>query len=308
MFLASVSRALVIGLAASFCASCAGTQPLGTGFQTDRSSPPGTKGKSWMLPEARQHTLLYISTAVAGVYVFDYPSRQIVGILNDASSPEGLCSDSAGNVFVTDSYGRQILEYSHGGNSPIRTLKGAAGPIDCAVDPKTGGLAVASETSAIYLFEKGRRWSRKYVNDPGASFWFCTYDSRGNLFAPTDLYGESVVSELPRGASSFTNIKLSKPIGLEGIQSHDGYLVAGDGKNSNIYQVRVSNSIAEIVHTTRLAGSTATRQFTFYRDKLISPDPASDFAGIWNYPAGGKPVLKIDGIPGEPIGSTISEP
>jgi hypothetical protein len=263
-----------------------------------------------MLPYAKQHTLLYISTALTGVYVFDYPSRRVVGILTDASSPQGLCSDAAGNVFISDSYGRQVLEYAHGGASPIKRLKGAAGPIDCAVDPKTGSLAVASETSAVYIFTKGERWPKR-VNDPSANFWFCTYDSHGNLFASDDSrqYDEAFISELRQGASTFKNFKLNRSIkNLEGIQWHDGYLALGDNEDSNIYHVRIANSTAKVVRTTPLVGATATRQFTFYHDKLISPDPASDFAGIWNYPAGGKPVRRVDGIPGEPLGSTISEP
>jgi len=263
-----------------------------------------------MLPEAKQHTLLYISTVLSGVYVFEYPSRRVVGILTDFFTPEGLCSDASGNVFVTDSYGRDVVEYAHGGSSPIRTLKGAATPIDCAVDPKTGNLAVASETAAIYVFEPGRRWSNKRIDDPNANFWFCTYDSQGNLFASDDstYYNENFISELPHGAHTFTNFALSKPIEyLGGIQAHDGYLTVGDGEDNNIYQVRISNSVADIVRTTPLAGAKATDQFTFYRGKLISPDPSSDFAGVWKYPAG-KLVRKFDGMTGEPFGSTISAP
>jgi hypothetical protein len=301
--------------AAALLAGCGGSQPpigaSGAMPQTSAIETHAERGESWMMPEARQDTLLYISTETAGVYVFDYPSRRVVGILTDASSPEGLCSDAAGNVFVTDSYGRQLLEYAHGGSSPIRTLKGAASPIDCAVDRKTGNLAVASETSAVYMFPKGRRWPKYRVNDPSANFWFCTYDLQGNLFASDDSvqYDESFISELPQGSSTFTNFELNEPIeNLGGIQSHDGYLTVGDGGDNNIYQVRISHSIAKIVRTTPLVGAADTAQFTFYGDKLISPDPASDFAGVWNYPAGGKPVRKVDGIPGGPFGSTISEP
>jgi hypothetical protein len=266
-----------------------------------------------MLPEAKQETLLYVSTETSGVYVFEYPSRRVVGILTDFATPQGLCSDAAGDVFISDSGAQQVVEYAHGGDSPIRTFQNVAGPIDCAVDPKTGNLAVVSEISEVYIFLKRSQWTEQYVNDPDANFWFCTYDSQGNLFASDDsrYYEEAFISELPRGSSDFTNFKLSKPIGgsfgLTGIQAHNGYLAAADFTDNNIYQIRISNSIAKVVRTTPLVGAKASRQFTFYNSKLISPDPLSNFAGIWKYPAGGKPVHQVDGI-AEPLGSTISEP
>ncbi|HLY03187.1 MAG TPA: hypothetical protein VKR56_11920 [Candidatus Cybelea sp.] len=315
MVLNPVSRALAIGVAVLLSAGCAGSSlSVGTLPRAGWSFRQGAiLGKSWMHPEAKQETLLYISTDADGIFVFDYPSRRVVGELTDAISPWGLCSDAAGNVFVSDSEGQQVLEYAHGGSSPIRTLRGAAGPIDCAADPKTGNLAVASATAEIYIFrkEKGRP---KRVVDPGANFWFCTYDPQGNLFATDDstYYDEPFISELARGSSAFTNFRLSKRIGkrfgLTGIQTRNGYLAVADFTDNNIFQIRISNSIAKVVRKTPLVGAKEARQFTFYDRELISPDPDSDFAGIWNYPAGGEPVHKIDGIPGEPLGSTISEP
>lgn len=295
-------------------AGCSGSQPqpglLGATANAGRTAARAGRDTSWILPEATQHTLLYISTATAGVYVYDYPSRRIVGTLTDAITPQGLCSDAAGNVFVSDASGQQVLEYAHGGSAPVKRLTGAGYPISCAVDPRSGNLAVASDTSAISIFFKAKG-RPKLVNDPGANFWFCAYDSKGNLFANDDFpkHHQIFIGELPRGSSTFKNLKLDRLIKYPlGIQWYDGYLALGDTTDNKIYQVRVSNSDAKLVLTTRLVGAKDTRQFTFYRNKLISPDPSSDFAGIWSYPAGGGPLRKIDGIFGEPLGSAISEP
>ncbi len=320
MFLNPVTCALALGVPLLFSVGCAGSlQSAGTVPQAHWSSEQGAdRGTSWVLPEAKQHTLLYLSTALSGVYVFDYPTRRLVGVLTEANSPQGLCSDAAGDVFISDMSG-QVLEYAHGGKSPIRRLVGGA-PLDCAVDPKNGNLAVTSDgDSQIFIFIKAKG-QPKLINDPNAHFIFCAYDSRGNLFAGnyssyyyrSTWYYQALISELPRGASTFKNFKFNKNItgsgGPLGIQSHDGYLTVGNEIDNNVYQVRISKSIAKVVSKTPLVGTTATRQFTFYHDKLISPDPLSDFAGIWSYPAGGKPVHEVEGLSGEPLGSTISEP
>jgi hypothetical protein len=169
----------------------------------------------------------------------------------------------------------------------------------------------------LYIKAKGQP---KLINDPNAGFEYCTYDSHGNFFAGNNSryyshstwHYEAFISELPHGASAFENFKLNENVtgsdGVLGIQSHQGYLAIGDGIDSNIYQVRISNAVAKVGRKTILTEAKATRQFSFYHDKLISPDPLSALAGVWNYPAGGKPVHQIDDLYGEPLGSAISVP
>ena len=66
-------------------------------------------------------------------------------MLTGFDNRQGECVDGAGNVFVTNSFKGQILEYAHGGTTPIATLSDPNQyPIDCAVDPTTGNLAVTN--------------------------------------------------------------------------------------------------------------------------------------------------------------------
>ena len=66
--------------------------PLGSRAASDRS---------WMLPEAQNEDLLYV-TNVYTVTVYSYPEGQLVGTLSNFYKPYGLCADKAGDVYVTD--------------------------------------------------------------------------------------------------------------------------------------------------------------------------------------------------------------
>ena len=82
-----------------------------------------TAGHSWMGPDAKKDTLLYASDSAADVVnVFSYPRGKLVGTLTGFQTPQGMCVDKAGNVFITNSGLGEILEYAHGGTTPIATI------------------------------------------------------------------------------------------------------------------------------------------------------------------------------------------
>jgi hypothetical protein len=55
-------------IAATLLAGCGGSQPPGAIAQTSVIAVQGERGKSWMLPEAKNEALLYTSTE-KGVYI-----------------------------------------------------------------------------------------------------------------------------------------------------------------------------------------------------------------------------------------------
>src|SRR5580700_10082829 len=141
--------ALSMGAAAAILAGCGGSQPPigapGAMPQTSTIATHADRSGSWMLPEAKREDLLYISD-VYGVHVFSYPKGTHVGDLTGVASPQGLCTDREGNVFVTDLTVGYVYKYAHGGTRPIKVLYDIYvdfGPIDCSVDHVTGNLAVA---------------------------------------------------------------------------------------------------------------------------------------------------------------------
>jgi hypothetical protein len=124
----SVSRyASGLCLAIALLAGCGGSQPPigapGTMPQSHAIATHADRGTSWMLPEAKSDDLLYVAQAGdrEGVWVFSFPQGKLLGKLIGISDAFGLCSDGSGNVFVTeaDAGEGEVLEYAHGGTSPL---------------------------------------------------------------------------------------------------------------------------------------------------------------------------------------------
>jgi DNA-binding beta-propeller fold protein YncE len=105
-----------------------------------------------MLAEAKSEDLLYISVGRAQygeLRVFSYRTGKRVGSIAGLDAPFGLCADKSGNVFVANFGAQNVLEYAHGGASPIATLTDpGASPEACASDPNTGNLAVVESSGS----------------------------------------------------------------------------------------------------------------------------------------------------------------
>ncbi len=87
-----------------------------------------------MLPEARGESLAYVSdSGTTGlVYVFSYPTGKRVGTLTGFYFPTGECVDKHGDVWVLNMSPEVIVEYAHGGTSPIATLDDPVGGFSCS--------------------------------------------------------------------------------------------------------------------------------------------------------------------------------
>ena len=177
--------------AAALLSACGGSQSLiaapGAMPQTHATAD---RGGSWMLPEAKSSTLLYVGTG-DNVYVLSYPQGKLIGSLN--VSGNDLCSDKTGDVFIPTG-GYQILEYAHGGASPIQTLETGDIPLGCAVDPTTGNLAVTQEASGageVAVFANAKYPSTWYRDSFIYTYGLCGYDDQGNLFIDGSGTGSS---------------------------------------------------------------------------------------------------------------------
>jgi hypothetical protein len=273
--------------------------------------------KSWMSPDAKTNDLLYISSFLNGdVYVYSYPHDTLKGTLTGFSSPAGECIDKSGHVFITSASG--ILEFAHGGTTPIATLKDAGSAQGCSVDPKTGNLAVTNYSTisgsqgnvAIYKNAKGSptyRTDSKIYHEA-----FCGYDNAGNLFV--DGYdislGELKLSEIPSGRTFFKKITLNQTItGAGGVQWDGKHLALGNNTEGagTIYQFSISGEKGTKVGSTPLKGSGGAIQFWIERANVIVPEPFTNDVGIWAYPAGGSAKKTITGSFDEPWGATVSE-
>jgi hypothetical protein len=249
------------------------------------------------------------------VYAYSYPKGTLLATLTGFDEPAGECVDNKGNVFIANFGASNILEYAHGGTSPIATLSDPGyNPFGCSVDPMTGNLAVTNAMTtgggpgnvAIYKDAKGKPTA--YYTAPFISTMaFCGYDKAGNLFADGSTAASPFAfGELPKGSPSFKKISLNQPIGAaNGIQWDGTHMAVEDGTKGVIYRFAISGMKGKEVGSTPLVGSSNVLDFWVDGAKVIGPNVAAATVTFWNYPAGGSGTKTIGGFV-EPIGATVS--
>ncbi|HKU81623.1 MAG TPA: hypothetical protein VJP76_05590, partial [Candidatus Tumulicola sp.] len=302
--------------AAMALAACNAAMPSATApMRADRAGHPNL-GPSWMAPDAGTGALLYISNDGSdAVTVYSYPGGKLKGTLTGFLGPYGECSDTAGDVFIVNEGPGTIVEYAHGGTSPIATLNDPGElPEDCAYDKKTGNLAVSDVVSTndgpggVSIYKNAQGTPTVYTNPAMEGVSFLGYDGRGNLFLDgTAPGGAFAFAELPAGKTTFKNVSLNQPIAIAGGVLWDGTHVAvGDQRASVVYQFAIKGTVGTKVGSTSLQGASDVVQFWKRSGTIVGPDYPHNDVGLWAYPAGGAPAKLItNGIDG-PIGSTIS--
>jgi hypothetical protein len=282
-----------------------------------------------MSPAAKPENLLYVSNNVGGtVDVYAWGHNEQVGVLTGFTNPAGVCVDKEGDVFITDVGVSQIVEYAHGGGTPIATLNDPGYyPGDCSVDRTTGNLAVANGISisgeagnvAIYQNASG---SPTLMTAPNFyAYQRCGYDDSGNLYVGGDTSSANALfAELRQGSSAFADISLNQTIdSIDGVKWDGEYLDVGDEATDSVYQFAVSGSAGTLQGTIPLNGATGLVS-SFWIPKFGNGrfDPqgkhivASSYGYSngavedWAYPGGGTPTKMIDDGD-SPVGVTVSE-
>lgn len=315
-------RALTVTLAAAILAGC-GAQNVNTLPQgaMQRQQVDNRSG-SWMLPEAKNEDLVYVSEFVDNVYVFSYPELKEVGHLKGAGG-FGLCSDKNGNVFIPSYYGgAKIIEYAHGGTSPIATLPDSTEgyPFACSVDATTGNLAVTNPSgssgcgASVAIYENAQGTPTTYCTVPTIPYiGYCGYDNAGNLFVggTTDSFkGPFLLAELPSGGSSLTAITVSQKFNEPGqVQWNGSNVTVENDLYTKIYAFQISGSSAQVIQTTTLKGIKRARQSWILGGKVLVPFGTSSGVtklGVWDYPAGGNATAQVKHVARRLSGVTLS--
>jgi hypothetical protein len=253
-------------------------------------------GHSWVKPGTSGQDLIYAVGGCNGTCVLSYPNGAFIAALPTGGL--GICSDTAGNVFISDD--NQVVEYQHGGTSPIRTLSlpgnDAAG---CSVDPGTNTLAVVfkgtSNDIALFANEKGS----PTLLTTGIDSQYCGYDGSGNLFVDGFSNHQNKLVELTKGSSSFTLLTISNLPGIPGQVQWDGtYITYQSVTPPSISRLTVSGSSASIVGTTLFKSiNKRTSASWLYNNRAIIPyynrGPRVNLIGLWKYPKGGKVQTSI---------------
>jgi hypothetical protein len=280
-------------VAAAILAGCGGSQPPisapGAMPQNSAIATHAEHGKSWMLPEAKNEDLIYAVGGCGGTCVLSYPKGKLVGELTGVDGGAD-CSDSNGDVFVSEQ--TDVVEFAHGGTTPIATYDTPyTPPSGCSVDPESGSLAVVNQGS-VAVFPAGSQNPTSYNTLLNAQY--CGYDNAGNLFVNGFDAPNFGLSELPKGGSTFEKLRLDQSVGQPGQIQWDGQYVSYESQESGqptISRLSISDSTATVVGQTRLKRvPRALRLSWIYQGSVVAPyvvsGPASKDIGIWKYPKG----------------------
>jgi hypothetical protein len=312
------SRYALSGVAAAMLAGCGGSQPPigapGAMPQTSAIATHAERGKSWMLPEAKGD-LVYASGGCGGVCVFTYPGAKLEASISLTFPVGGVCSDSSGNVFVTNN--AQVLEYAHGATTPLATLSLPSSSGACGVDPKTGDLAVTccgGSAGNVAIFANATGTPTLYNAGNGASY--LGYDNNGNLFVSGYINDKNALAELPHGSSSFIPITINGKSGGPGQVQWDGSRITLENQRDHISIARldIAGSAASVVGKTKLKGPKWGAQSWIAGNRVVTPFSSrggiTNNIGIWNYPTSGKIVVNFGDFGQTPntriLGVTIS--
>jgi hypothetical protein len=309
-----VRRFVLISGAALVLSACgASPPPITAPIAMSQSPANATRGGSWM-SQTQDEDLLYVSDAGSGnVYIFTYPGRKYVGTLQELlADPEGVCSDTSGDVFVTefglggDNY---VQEYAHGALTPIATLDAPGEPLECSVDRTTGNLAVAiytysSSPTGVAIYAGAQGSPTEYSDSSFRELTACSYDDKGDLFVGGDNpQGAFALAELRPGDESLSNIELKSSIDggfLWPMLWNNGHLTLGfdTSKYSQQYSIddiAVSAMAAKVTGGTQLylKNGYFSQDSTFYilQGRIIvtavSKVRTDGRAILWKYPSGG---------------------
>lgn len=296
----------VTAVLAGALAACSGGQ---SAITPPDNATQATHGRSWMSPSARKQDLLYVSDdGNYKVYVYTYPGAQLVGTLDTAyGSPGGMCVDKAGDVFVAEFNYNEILEYAHGGQTPIAVLSDPGQPSGCSIDRRTGNLAVTNQYGPsggygnIEIYTNAQGTPQTYYTDPyqmsGISYG--AYDDKGNLYIDgTTRYNQFALAEFVKRTKKFRYLTLSQHVNTPGGIEWDGQYIALGDEAANpavIYQLSFTGTTASVVNTTTLQGTSRVRTFLvpllgsnkIQGTTVIAPSIFGT-VGFYNYPAGGE--------------------
>ncbi|HET6276819.1 MAG TPA: hypothetical protein VFE16_12885 [Candidatus Cybelea sp.] len=289
----------------------------GLGSANAMAHSSSRKGRSWMDPAAASRTLIYGAGDVSS-YVFT-TGGQVIG--NIAEIALSTCSDRNGDVFFNKV--NSIVEYAHGGTTPIASYGVPGTAYSCSVDPTTGDLAavVFCESgcgdSVVVLSTPGKK-ILSYSDSALPSLLYCAYDSSGNLYVDGYSGSQFGLAELPASGTALATITVNQNIQFAGQIQWDGqYLAVTTIIHPAVDQIQVTGSTATVVNTTELKGvGPRSTQSWIYRNKIAVPTGVvrarSTEILFWKYPQGGSPVRVFTHFIGkghaEITGVTVSEP
>lgn len=283
-----------------------GTPQLANAAPNQRAVLERIARRSWVAREAKSSALLYVTdTKSNDVLLYSYPAAKHVGTLSGFGSPRSECVDAAGDVWIADTGGDDVIEFPHGSKQPLYALDTPGAPLGCSVDPVNGNLAVSGGVDGVLVsvFRRTQHgWGSpvRYEYSGMATGAYCGYDAAGDLFVDgVDAQGAFTMAELRPGVKRLAGLKIDQTLKAPGQIQWDGSALAIEDAGvtpSVVYQFSVGTGALTKTGSTTLLHSKSIRQFWIGGSTLIGPDPLRDQIGFWNYPNGGSPATTISAV------------
>ncbi len=263
------------------------------------------------------------------VYVLN-ASGTVTATLTGFTNPEGLATDSAGDLYVANTGAQNVVELAPPYTGPPLATFNDSGeyPGDVAVDAN-GNLAVTNlETTAgaagnIVFYRAGSTSPTGSASSPTfTSPRFCAFDKYGDLaLDDNDQFNTGAVNigGVVGGINGngtivtlTTNNSITFPGGVQ--VSSSGQLAVldqiGDGSGPAIYTYNAPTTLnlGSPASTTLLANDDDPAGFAFLPGStlVLTVDAVFDSVLLYDYPAGGSPIKTEGGAPGgAPIGVAI---
>ncbi len=279
------------------------------------SMPPNSMPNAGASAKAKAGALLYVTSPYGyeGVNVYTYPQGALVDSFNDPGVPNAMCTDKFGNIYMAESYGQAVSEYAHGGTQPIATLKDPHTPFSCSIDEAAKTLAVGNETGSIAVFGLGStsKGPTLYTYTGVLGFFFCTYDTAGDLFAAGQTASGGQLFELRQGQSTLEPVSMPFRVDPFAPIQWDGTYLAVQalpkGRSFTYDRVDVRNFRGKIKgRVTLKAAPGGGSEFWFQASSVIAADSRGSDVAWWNYPAGGKPIQTIPNAGTNIVGVVVS--
>jgi hypothetical protein len=279
---------------------------------------------SWIRPDLKTNLLVYVDGGGV-VVIYDYRSGARVGQLTLQGYSHAICSDKAGNVWVSSgAYNAEdMLEFAPGSTIPTAELPTLSAEA-CAVDPKNGDLAVvtdgdASRKNNLEVY-KGAQGTPKTYSDSNIEVWeFCGYDDRDELlvqgYTNTTENRYARFAELEPGRQKLRTINITTDYADgSGIQWDGHRFVIGFWDLPAVYQykIRSSDGYAEQMGETKIAVDQNywLQTFAVHGDTLVAAstddgEPSGQEIAGYPYPAGSPEKHRID-LNGYPYEITLA--
>lgn len=321
-------------------ASCNGAVPPSPALPGARVVPPAAivsdYGRSWVAPDiARSPQLLFESDLGTGhVDVYSLPDMALKATLTGFEEPTGECSDAQGDVWIANTYKDEMFEYSHAAKR-IGTIKNAgSNPQSCAVNPRTGGLAVMELSAAgytgpgaVYVYSSPTA-KPKILRDPNLLYYeYALYDPNGHLWIDGSSPFGNILSQcgssschtvILHGGSIFSIGSLAWDAAKSTLIAfddycHDGpnlcsYPVSEDGRigSPTLYLNYAGGGLCSVLQTALatvgkqryVVGGDTEYTCLGYKDSTVD---------LWSYPAGGRALRHRGGGLVYPDGAAVSQ-